>query len=93
MSKKLDDLYQPDSSLHEGVWKKIKGAWDSESNAKPLPAMPPKKLKTAPGPIPSKKPEGLSKAGMIGIGTGVVTMNPLAGLGAYYLAKQWKKAK
>jgi len=96
MVKKLEELYET-KSLHEGLLNNLKRfgsevkkrasvqAFPEAPAPKAAPAMPPKKIE--------KEPEGMSKAGMIGIATGVATGNPLAGLGAYYIAKQWKKAK
>ena len=87
MTKKLEDLYTSDS-LHEGVWKKIKGAWDSESNAKPLPERPPEPkhpqpahvVRKAAPPMPSKEDGGPDyvKAGL----TGLVAGSLLGPLGA-----------
>ena len=88
MTKKLDELYHAES-LHEGLWGKVKSGLSKFDKymdqkmgpigtvKKAAPPMPPKKL------TPPKEDGSLSKAAMIGIGTGVVTANPLAGLGAF----------
>ena len=55
MTIKLNKVYSA-SSLHEGVWKKIKGAWDSESNAKPLPERPPEPKHPQPAHVERKTP-------------------------------------
>lgn len=95
MTIKLNKVYSA-SSLHEGVWKKIKGAWDSESNAKPLPAMPPKKLTKAPnlGQLPSKENDsGLSlKGALVGGLVGGAVAGPWgAAAGALYGMSRKKK--
>ena len=51
--KKLSTLYEK-QSMHRGLFSRIKDAWNSESNAKPFPPEPPKKVTPNLGQKPSE---------------------------------------
>ena len=54
MAKRLRELIGEKESLHKGLFSRLKDTWNSESNAKPLPSEPLKKLTPNLGQKPSE---------------------------------------
>jgi hypothetical protein len=93
MMKKLSTLYEK-QSMHRGLFSRIKDAWNSESNAKPFPPEPPKKVTPNLGQKPSE--DGgvdVTKTLLTTIAGGVIGGPIGAGIGTAVGMKYFRKKK